>query len=74
VGGGGGGASGRGRGRRAYASWGSESVSDPGSTVEAGAGTDSDGSCATGAAGAEEVFTDTATAVVGTSEAGGTDG
>jgi hypothetical protein len=74
VGGGGGGASGRDRGSRAYTSWGSESVSDPGSAVEAGAGTDSDGSCAAGAAEAEEVVTDTATAVVGTAEAGGTNG
>jgi hypothetical protein len=74
VGGGSGGASGRGRGSRANASWGSESVSDPGSAVEAGAGTDSDGSYAAGAVGAEEVVTDTATAVVGTAEAGGTDG
>jgi hypothetical protein len=74
VGGGGGGASGRGRGSRANASWGSELVSDPGSTVEAGAGTDSDRSCAARAAGAEEVVIDTATAVVGTAEAGGTDG
>jgi hypothetical protein len=39
---GGGGASGHDRGRRANASSGSESVSDPGSVVEAGAGTDSD--------------------------------
>jgi hypothetical protein len=74
VGGGGGGASGRSRGSRANASWGSEPVSDPGSAVEAGAGTDLDGSCAAGAAGAEEVVTDTATAVVGTTEAGGTEG
>jgi hypothetical protein len=46
---------------------------DPGSAVEAGAGTDSDGSCAAGAAGAEEV-TDNATTAVVTAEAGGTGG
>jgi hypothetical protein len=68
--GGGEGASGRGRGRSANASWGSESVSDPGSTVEAGAGTDSDRGCAAGSAGAEVVM-DTATAAVVTSGAGG---
>jgi hypothetical protein len=72
-GGGDGGASGRGRGSRANASCGSESVSDPGSAVEARAGTDSDGSYAVGAAGAEEVI-DTATAAVVTVEAGGTGG
>jgi hypothetical protein len=62
-----------GRGSRENASCGSESVSDPGSTVEAGAGTDSDGGCAAGAAGAEEVI-DTATAAVVTAGAGGTGG
>jgi hypothetical protein len=69
-GGGGGGASGHGRGSRANASCGLESVSDPGSAVEAGVGTDSDGGCATGAAGAEEV-TDTTTTAVVTAGAGG---
>ena len=73
MGGGGGGASGRGRGSSANASWGSKSVSDPGSTVEAGAGTDSDRGYAVEAVGSE-VVTDTTTAVVGTSEAGGTSG
>jgi hypothetical protein len=71
--GGGEGASGRGCGRRANTSWGSESVSDPGSAVEAGAGTDSDGGCAAGAVGAEDVI-DTAITAVVTSGAGGTGG
>jgi hypothetical protein len=57
--GGGGGASGRGRARSANTSWGSESVSDPGSAVEAGAGTDSARGCAAGSAGVE-VIMDTA--------------
>jgi hypothetical protein len=69
-GGGGGGASGHGRGSRANARCGSESVSDPGFAVEAGAGSDSDGCCA---AGAEEV-TDNAIAAVVTAGAGGTGG
>jgi hypothetical protein len=51
----------------------SELVSDLGSAVEARAGTDSDGGCAVGAAGAEEV-TDTATTAVRTTGAGGTGG
>jgi hypothetical protein len=55
------------------ASCGSESISDPGSVAEAGAGTDSDGGCAAGAAGAKEV-TDTVTAAVVTTGAGGTIG
>jgi hypothetical protein len=46
---------------------------DLGSVVEVVAGTDSDGGCATGAAGAEEV-TDTTTTVVVTVGAGGTGG
>jgi hypothetical protein len=48
-----------------------ESVLDPGSAIEAGASTNSDGGCAVGAAGAEEV-TDTATVAVVTAGAGGT--
>jgi hypothetical protein len=55
------------------ATWGSESVSDPGSAVEAGAGTDSDWGGATEAIGSE-VVTDTTTEVVVTAEAGATDG
>jgi hypothetical protein len=66
-------ASGHSRGKRANASCGSESVSDPGYAVEAGAGTDSDEGCTAGATGAEEV-TDTATAAVVTAGAGGTGG
>jgi hypothetical protein len=73
VGGGDEGASGRSRGSSANASWGLESVSDPGSAVEAGAGTDSDRGYAVEAVGSE-VVTDTTTTVVGTSEAGGTSG
>ncbi len=52
---------------------GPESVSDPGSAVEARAGTDSDGGYAAGAVRAEEV-TDTATAAVVIARAGGTGG
>ena len=52
---------------------GSESVSDPRSAVEAGAGTDSDRGCAVGSTGAEVVM-DTATTVVVTAGAGGTGG
>lgn len=71
--GGGEGASGRGRGRSANTSWGSESVSDPGSAVETGADTDSDRGCDAGTTG-EEVVTDTATTAVVTTGAGGTGG
>jgi hypothetical protein len=71
--GGGRGASGRSRGRSANASWGSESVSDPGSAVEARAGTNSDRGCAAGSTRAK-VVTDTATAAVVTAGAGGTGG
>jgi hypothetical protein len=73
VEGGGGGASGHGRGRSANTSWGAESVSDPGSAVEAGAGTDSNRGCTAGSARAKVVM-DTATAVVETAGAGGTGG
>jgi hypothetical protein len=69
--GGGGGAFGRDPGRSVNASWGSPSLSDPGSAVEAGAGTDSDRVCNAGSAGAEAVM-DTATAAMVTTGTGGT--
>jgi hypothetical protein len=71
--GGGRGASSSGQGRSANASWGLESVSDLGSALEVGAGTDSDRGCAAGSAGAEVVM-DTATAAVVIAGTGGTGG
>jgi hypothetical protein len=71
--GGGKGTSGRGRGRRANTSWGSESVLDAGSTVEAGAGTDSDWGCDEGAVGVEVVI-DTATTTMVIAGVDGTSG